>query len=546
MTKFVKVSLPAILVLIYLSVPATASAPRLISFQGQLTDSVGARLTGTYSMTFKIYNVSTGGAALWTEAQSSVSVVNGVFDVELGSVAALTLSFDAQYWLGITVGTDPEMTPRRKLLSSPYALYADTAGNLADNAVAPKGLTVNDTAKFNGNVGIGTENPVDSLHVSGPFRVMINNGAGTFVIKNSGNVGIGIDAPVSKLQVAGNIVIRDTVVVGDTFFIRESGNVGIGNPNPTVPLHVVGSVDGAITSQTSGGARQLHLEKTGGRKYGFKIGGKDDFCIDDVSGTSTRLTIDTAGNIGIGIDTPLQKLHVVGTIRADTFENSTGTAIGSSSGGDLRFPDGTTGITPVFATVDTTTTYTVPSGKTLYITQVYGTGGTTLQAQIGATTYDILGGSAGWNLAMQNSNINYGVAISSLSLAQPIIIPANGIVRTNNTTTLTIHGVLVPSGVTPVLETVTSSATYTVPTGKVLYIMQIYSNSSTVLNITIGATTYSIAGVSGAGWNYTYSNALSLGNEASSLTLAQPIFVPAAGVVKSSTASAITINGYLK
>lgn len=503
---------------VFLLCPAFATAPRLVSFQGQLTDSLGVRLTGTYSMTFKLYNVSSGGSALWTEAQSSVSVTNGVFDVELGIVTALGLPFDTQYWLGITVSGDAEMTPRRRLMSSPYALYADTAAFLAGSAQASGSFTVAETATLSGKVGVGTSTPGAKLHVT------------------------------------GNVIISDTLTVKDTVFVvKDNGNVGIGTTNPGRHLTVANSGADVFI--------QVNNSSVGGRKWNMRSSGtgstkkQGSFSIEDENVGATRLLIDTNGYVGIGTDTPVTALQVAGTIRADTFEKPDGTTLGGSGGGDLRFPDGTTGMTVVFSTVDTTTTYTVPGGKTLYITQVYATTsvGVALQATVGATTYTLLdvggNGGGGWNYANFSSGSSNVRAYSNLTLAQPIILPAGTIVKTGSGVTFTIHGFLVATGVTPVLESVTSSATYTVPTGKTLYIMQIYDlGSFTTLDITIGANTYTLgqASGSGGGWNHTDGSSATTDRAVSNLTLALPIFVPAAGVVKSGTTSAITINGYVK
>jgi hypothetical protein len=86
------------------------------------------------SVTFRLYNVSTGGAALWTETQS-LNVVNGLFSTQLGATttfASAGVAFDVPYFLGITVGTDAEMSPRPPLTSAPYALRAQTAEGLTD------------------------------------------------------------------------------------------------------------------------------------------------------------------------------------------------------------------------------------------------------------------------------------------------------------------------------------------------------------------------------------------------------------------------------
>ena len=49
-----------------------------ITYQGMLTDSGGNPLTGTYSVTFRLYGTPTGGTALSTDMHS-VTAKNGKF-----------------------------------------------------------------------------------------------------------------------------------------------------------------------------------------------------------------------------------------------------------------------------------------------------------------------------------------------------------------------------------------------------------------------------------------------------------------------------------
>ncbi|GEM_PF-1181176 len=116
---------------LFLLIPhqATAAVPKLLTYQGILKDSPGNFLTGTYSMTFRIYSAATGGSSLWSETQSSVSASSGRFSVQLGSVTVLNLAFGQDYWLSIQVGSDAEMTPRQKLTSVGYALMAENVVN---------------------------------------------------------------------------------------------------------------------------------------------------------------------------------------------------------------------------------------------------------------------------------------------------------------------------------------------------------------------------------------------------------------------------------
>lgn len=101
-----------------------AAVPQKINYQGSLTDSGGTLIDGTVSILFSIYDVSAGGTALWSETQS-VTVSNGIFSVNLGDINPITLPFDTQYYLGVKVKTDAEMTPRRSLTTAGYAFRAD-------------------------------------------------------------------------------------------------------------------------------------------------------------------------------------------------------------------------------------------------------------------------------------------------------------------------------------------------------------------------------------------------------------------------------------
>jgi len=94
---------------------ATAS----INYQGKLTDNVSEPLSGTYTMTFRLYDVVTGGTALDTDTHT-VKVTKGLFNTHIDFNQSY---FDGRkLWLGITVGSDSEMMPRYELSAVPYAL----------------------------------------------------------------------------------------------------------------------------------------------------------------------------------------------------------------------------------------------------------------------------------------------------------------------------------------------------------------------------------------------------------------------------------------
>lgn len=104
--------------------PPPTEIPRLMRFQGMLKDAGGAPLDGAYDLTFRLYEDELAGAPIWEEVQQNINIDDGLLDVELGSVTALELPFDRQYWLGVEVESDGEMVPRFKLTTVPYSFKA--------------------------------------------------------------------------------------------------------------------------------------------------------------------------------------------------------------------------------------------------------------------------------------------------------------------------------------------------------------------------------------------------------------------------------------
>ena len=126
-----------IVLLLVVAVSAWAQIPKLINYQAKLTDGDGVALNGDYDITFKVYDEETGGTPLWTEAHTGVTVTNGLFDVQLGTITDLDLSFADTYWVEITIGTET-LTPREMLSTVPYAfraLVAESAGGVQDVGV---------------------------------------------------------------------------------------------------------------------------------------------------------------------------------------------------------------------------------------------------------------------------------------------------------------------------------------------------------------------------------------------------------------------------
>lgn len=268
----------AIMVLfIVVANPCLGGIPHLISYQGMLTDNDGKPLNDSYNLTFKIYSQSSGGIALWTETQNGVSVENGLFNVILGNDTPIPSSVftDTLRYLGITVGSDSELSPRIRLTSVGYAYRAEIADTAfyaieAVSAETDGDWTISGSniySAVDGSVGIGTTNPEARFHSLGSWIIGITNsilpedwgygfkgwltsdngiryeGAGDSIAHLFTTYGTGDIAWFGKSSEQGQEVNVE-------FAISNNGNVGIGTTNPTGELDVNGNDIRIRSSQT--------------------------------------------------------------------------------------------------------------------------------------------------------------------------------------------------------------------------------------------------------------------------------------------------------
>ena len=139
--------------------PANVSLPHLLPYQGYLTNSDNAPVDGQVTVTFGLYTVPADGSPLWNETQT-VTASKGLISAMLGRSNPLSLPFDAQYYLGIRIGTDAELPQRVALGAGAYAfraLYADEAQN-AENAQQAA------TAHTAGSLASGATGAVTSIN----------------------------------------------------------------------------------------------------------------------------------------------------------------------------------------------------------------------------------------------------------------------------------------------------------------------------------------------------------------------------------------------
>ena len=126
-----------------------ADVPLLLNYQGKLLDAEGKPVDGDIPMTFTMYDAEVGGVTLWQETHPSVEVRKGLLSLLLGSIEPLPKNiFESPVWLGVQVGANPEMTPRKQIVSVAYALKAKNADDVLDKDINPKSVSI---------VGFGAE-----------------------------------------------------------------------------------------------------------------------------------------------------------------------------------------------------------------------------------------------------------------------------------------------------------------------------------------------------------------------------------------------------
>ncbi|MEN8252281.1 MAG: hypothetical protein ABFQ53_01750, partial [Patescibacteria group bacterium] len=110
-----------------------AASDNELTYHGKLTDTSNVAVAdGDYSFKISIYSVASGGTPIWTArgttgtpTAKTVAVQNGVFTTTLGDSGDNSLdniTFDSNYYLGVTIGSNSEMTPRRKITPTGFAL----------------------------------------------------------------------------------------------------------------------------------------------------------------------------------------------------------------------------------------------------------------------------------------------------------------------------------------------------------------------------------------------------------------------------------------
>jgi hypothetical protein len=246
---------------------ATAGVAKMINYQGKLTNASNIPVAdGSYNLKISIYDSESAGSCLWawkgscgTPTAVPVTVTNGIFSVMLGDTSyqttnALTLDFNTDsYFLGVTVGADAEMTPRKRIGAVGYAYNSDTVDgkNSTDFALlagVAGGQTLNGGTAANNTLILQGNSTTGNTASNSNIQLKVGDSAGTtaLTVLNNGNVGVGSISPNELLTVEGTLSLveqtsSDTLTAGyGKIFAKKPDQPGI-DSNVKLMLHMDGT-----------------------------------------------------------------------------------------------------------------------------------------------------------------------------------------------------------------------------------------------------------------------------------------------------------------
>lgn len=271
-------------IFIFLSLGLICQTPQAINYQAIARDAGGNIITNSIGIKFRILQGSTSGTLVYEETHTSTPSSAGIFNVGIGGGTVVSGNFstinwqNSPYFLEVNIdpagGTSYTTVGTTQLLSVPYALYAEKAGNaasyLAGNGISISSgsitnaspdqtvtLTQGTNVIVNGSYPNFTVNSTPSLSIAGN-SLSISGGNGVLIP----STGTFVATPNTSITTTGNATV--TTVGTNTFNISvapqtlslSTGVLSISGGNsvtlPSAPITTITGVGLATVSPTTG------------------------------------------------------------------------------------------------------------------------------------------------------------------------------------------------------------------------------------------------------------------------------------------------------
>ncbi len=198
-----------------------------------------------------------------------VYVKSGLFSVMMGTVSSFSaIDFNQTLYLGVTVGNDPEMSPRKMIGALPAAFTAKTLNN---NGSASIGTNAGSTLSIGNTTGAVTMN-------SGGTSAWTNTSGGlTISTATSGTLALNSAGALNLSSAAASTVTLANVANAlnfdsDTLTIDALNNrIGIGTNAPSATLDIAGSMTDSNGTSSIYHNPTITQSVAGYTNYGYKM-----------------------------------------------------------------------------------------------------------------------------------------------------------------------------------------------------------------------------------------------------------------------------------
>ncbi|MCL4354965.1 site-specific integrase, partial [Patescibacteria group bacterium] len=244
--------------------------PRIMSFQGRLTNSNDVPIATATPLRFAIYDdlTASGAALLWQEIQTVSPDEDGIFSVLLGNNIPFPADLfqNSALWLGVTVQQTDELTPRQQLATVAFAANSESLQGLVPITAGGAGTSnVVLALDSSGNLSIGGSATPTFAATGGQFTLsgrILNlttaTGSNTNIVMNPDGLGkIEIQKPLVNNTLNNNITTAaGSVEVDDLLSVLASSS-----GQSAFTINQTGS--GPLISASASGVAKFTVDNSG-------------------------------------------------------------------------------------------------------------------------------------------------------------------------------------------------------------------------------------------------------------------------------------------
>jgi hypothetical protein len=312
--------------------------------ESAVIESVSTSGSGGYICFYDPYSTWASSDAI----SNRIYVRSGIFSTMLGSVQSLSaIDFNQTLYLGVTIGGDPEMQPRKVIGSAPSAFTAKTLNNNGTATIATNAGATISIGNTTGAATVLSGGASSWANTSGNLTVSTVT-SGTLAVTSAG--ALNLSAAAASTATLANVADAFNFDSNTLSVDALNNRIGIGTAAPTAFLDIAASTTGAASLRLQTGVApttpnigdmwfngtNLYFRKDGTTSQDLLASSGSGPWTD---GTGVTYITDTAEDLAIGAAT------LVAPFSVDVSLNTARIGTGATNNGILNMyaSDGDTG-----------------------------------------------------------------------------------------------------------------------------------------------------------------------------------------------------------